>query len=128
MKNKIHYYLRFVLAYTHEEIKGIVVLFLLMGIYVLCYIGNEYYSKEQERLEFNPVVWEANYKLISPKSGGRESEGVYFVCRRGDCAGGWHGLGLVFSDQQGFVDEFLCAGCGGLGSFIARRFAGDDSF
>ena len=75
MKNKIHYYLRFILAYTHEEIKGIVVLFLMMGIYVLYYIGNEYYSKEQERLEFNPVVWEANYKLISPKSGGRESGG-----------------------------------------------------
>ncbi len=44
-----------------------------MGIYVLYYIGNEYYSKEQEKLDFNPVAWEANYKAISPKSGGRES-------------------------------------------------------
>ena len=75
MKNKIHYYLRFILAYTHEEIKGIVVLFLMMGIYVLYYIGNEFYKKEQEKLEFNPVVWEANYQEIRPKSVGRESGG-----------------------------------------------------
>ena len=82
MKTKLMYYLRFVLAYTHEEIKGIVVLFLLMGIHVHCYIGNEYYSKEQERLEFNPVVWEANYKEIKPKSGGRESGSYKSVVRR----------------------------------------------
>ncbi|MFM6942525.1 MAG: helix-hairpin-helix domain-containing protein [Aquirufa sp.] len=61
------YYLRFILAYTHEEIKGIVVLFLMMGIYVLYYIGNENYKMEQERLEFNPVLWKANYKEIKPK-------------------------------------------------------------
>ena len=73
MKNRIHYYLRFILAYTHDEIKGIFVLFIMMGIYVLYYIGNEYYSKEQEKLDFNPVAWEANYKAISPKSGGKES-------------------------------------------------------
>jgi len=70
MKSKLMYYLRFVLAYTHDEIKGIFVLFIMMGIYVVYYIGSEYYSKEQERLAFNPVVWEANYKEISPKSGG----------------------------------------------------------
>ncbi len=74
------YFLRFVLAYTHDEIKGILVLFGMMGLYVLYYIGNELYKKEQEKLEFNPVVWEANYKEISPKSfaarksAGRESE------------------------------------------------------
>jgi competence ComEA-like helix-hairpin-helix protein len=67
MKSKLMYYLRFTLAYTHEEIKGIIVLFFMMGVYVLYYIGNEYYSKEQERLAFNPVVWEANYKEIRPK-------------------------------------------------------------
>ncbi|MHA8074904.1 helix-hairpin-helix domain-containing protein [Aquirufa sp. HETE-40SA] len=67
MKNKIHYYLRFILAYTHDEIKGIIVLFFMMGIYVLYYIVSEYYKKEQERLEFNPVVWEANYQEIKPK-------------------------------------------------------------
>ena len=73
MKNRIHYYLRFILAYTHDEIKGIFVLFFMMGIYALYYIGNEYYSKEQEKLDFNPVAWEANYKAISPKSGGFKS-------------------------------------------------------
>jgi len=67
MKTKLHYYLRFILAYTHDEIKGIFVLFIMMGIYALYYIGNEYYSKEQEKLDFNPVAWEANYKEISPK-------------------------------------------------------------
>jgi competence ComEA-like helix-hairpin-helix protein len=75
MKNKIHYYLRFTLAYTHDEMKGIIVLFFMMGIYVVYYIVSEHYSKEQERLEFNPVVWEANYKEISPKSGGFKSGG-----------------------------------------------------
>ena len=54
-----------------------------MGVYVLYYIGNEYYSKEQERLEFNPVVWEANYKEISPKSfAPRKSEGNESEVRR----------------------------------------------
>ncbi len=67
MKDKIHYYLRFVLAYTHDEIKGMIVLFGMMGIYVLYYIGIEYYKKEQERLEFNPEIWEANYQEIKPK-------------------------------------------------------------
>ncbi len=67
MKNKILYYLRFVLAYTHDEIKGIIVLFGMMGIYVLYYIGSQYYKREQEKLEFNPVLWEANYQEIRPK-------------------------------------------------------------
>ena len=82
MKTKLHYYLRFILAYTHDEIKGIFVLFIMMGIYVLYYIGNEYYSKEQEKLDFNPVAWETNYKAISPKSGGRESGGKESGVRR----------------------------------------------
>ena len=73
MKTKLMYFLRFILAYTHDEIKGIFVLFFMMGIYALYYIGNEYYSKEQEKLDFNPVAWEANYKAISPKSGGYKS-------------------------------------------------------
>ncbi|MHA8097475.1 helix-hairpin-helix domain-containing protein [Aquirufa antheringensis] len=67
MKTKLMYYLRFVLAYTHDEIKGMIVLFGMMGIYVLYYIGIEYYKKEQERLEFNPEIWEANYQEIKPK-------------------------------------------------------------
>jgi len=88
MKTKLMYYLRFVLAYTHDEIKGIIVLFFMMGIYMVYYIGNEYYMKEQEKLEFNPVVLEANYKLISPKNfvprkfAGRELEGKESGVRR----------------------------------------------
>lgn len=83
MKSKIHYYLRFLLAYTHEEIKGIFVLLGMMGIYVLYYIGKEYYKKEQEKLEFNPVLWEAKYREISPKSfAARKSEGRESEVRR----------------------------------------------
>jgi competence ComEA-like helix-hairpin-helix protein len=79
MKTKLMYYLRFILAYTHDELKGLFVLFIMMGIYALYYIGNDYYKIEQEKLEFNPVLWEANYKAISPKVfvsrkfGGKES-------------------------------------------------------
>jgi competence ComEA-like helix-hairpin-helix protein len=87
MKTKLHYLLRFILAYTHDEIKGIFVLFIMMGIYVLYYIGKDYYKKEQEKLEFNPVVWEANYKEISPK---------VFVARKfGGYKSGGRGKGWV---------------------------------
>jgi competence ComEA-like helix-hairpin-helix protein len=91
MKTKLMYYLRFVLAYTHDEIKGILVLFGLMGTYVLYYIGNEYYKKEQEKLEFNPVVWEANYKEISPKSfAARKFAGREFAGKESGVRGkGW---------------------------------------
>jgi competence ComEA-like helix-hairpin-helix protein len=61
------YLLRFTLAYTHAEIKGIIVLFGMMVLYALIYIGWEWRKKEEQKLEFNPVVWEANYKEISPK-------------------------------------------------------------
>ena len=71
MKSKLMYYLRFTLAYTHAEIKGIIVLFGMMVLYALIYIGWEWRKKEEQKLEFNPVVWEANYKAISPKSGVR---------------------------------------------------------
>jgi competence ComEA-like helix-hairpin-helix protein len=67
MKSKLMYYLRFTLAYTHAEIKGIIVLFGMMVLYTLIYIGWEWRKKEEQKLEFNPVVWEANYKEISPK-------------------------------------------------------------
>ena len=80
------YYLRFVLAYTHDEIKGILVLFGLMVMYVLYYIGCEYIRKEQEKLEFNPVVWEANYKEISPKSFAARKSGGFKSGVRGK---GW---------------------------------------
>ena len=67
MKTKLMYYLRFTLAYTHAEIKGLFVLLGMMVIYVLIYIGLEWRKIEAEKLDFQPVVWEANYKEISPK-------------------------------------------------------------
>jgi competence ComEA-like helix-hairpin-helix protein len=88
MKTKLMYLLRFILAYTHDEIKGIVVLFGMMSIYVLLYIGYEWREKEAAKLEFQPVLWEANYKAISPKVfvlrkfGGSESVGYKSEIRR----------------------------------------------
>ncbi|MFM1820019.1 MAG: hypothetical protein RLZZ402_378 [Bacteroidota bacterium] len=129
MKKKIHYYLRFVLAYTHEEIKGIVVLFLMMGIYVLYYIGSEYYKKEQERLEFNPVVWEANYKEISPKSfASRKSGGNESGVRRK----GWVDYGSYKSGKSGVrrrqvaidintADSAAWVALNGIGPGFAKR-------
>jgi competence ComEA-like helix-hairpin-helix protein len=112
MKNKIHYYLRFILAYTHDEIKGIIVLFLMMGFYVLYYIGKEYYSKEQERLEFNPVVWEANYKEISPKSFASRKSG-------GNESGGWESGGRESGGNEsgGFKSEGRRKGWVDYGSY-----------
>ena len=78
MKTKLLYYLRFTLAYTHAEIKGLIVLLGMMAIYVLLYIGYEWRENEVAKLDFQPVLWEANYKAISPKSGGRESGGFKF--------------------------------------------------
>lgn len=98
MKNRIHYYLRFLLAYTHDEMKGIFVLLGMMGMYVLYYVGNEYDKKEQEKLEFNPVVWEANYKEISPKSEGREFVGNKTGVRRK----GWVDYGSYKSGGKEF--------------------------
>ena len=89
MKNRIHYLLRFTLAYTHAEIKGLIVLLGMMAIYVLLYIGYEWQEKEAAKLEFQPVLWEANYKAISPKvftsrkfGGGKESGGYKSKVRR----------------------------------------------
>lgn len=79
MKTKLLYYLRFTLAYTHAEIKGLFVLLGMMVVYVLLYIGYEWRENEAAKLDFQPVVWEANYKAISPKVfasrkfGGKES-------------------------------------------------------
>jgi competence ComEA-like helix-hairpin-helix protein len=76
------YILRFTLAYTHNEIKGLFVLLGMMAIYVLLYIGYEWRENEAAKLDFQPVVWEANYVAISPKSGGKESGGFKFGVRR----------------------------------------------
>ncbi|MFZ9160911.1 MAG: hypothetical protein ACO206_09635, partial [Aquirufa sp.] len=75
MKTKLMYLLRFTLAYTHAEIKGLIVLLGMMVIYVLIYIGYQWREKEVAKLDFQPDVWEANYKEISPKSG-RYKSGV----------------------------------------------------
>jgi competence ComEA-like helix-hairpin-helix protein len=76
------YILRFTLAYTHNEIKGLFVLLGMMVIYMILYIGYEWRENEAAKLDFQPVVWEANYKAISPKSGGKESGGFKFGVRR----------------------------------------------
>ena len=47
-----------------------------MVLYALIYIGWEWRKKEEQKLEFNPVVWEANYKAISPKVFGSRKSGV----------------------------------------------------
>jgi competence ComEA-like helix-hairpin-helix protein len=88
MKNRIHYLLRFTLAYTHAEIKGLIVLLGMMAIYVFIYIGYEWRENEVAKLDFQPVLWEANYKAISPKVftsrkfGGKESGGFKSGVRR----------------------------------------------
>jgi competence ComEA-like helix-hairpin-helix protein len=72
------YLLRFTLAYTHAEIKGLIVLLGMMVIYALLYIGYEWRENEITKLDFQPVAWEANYKEISPKSRGKEFGGYKF--------------------------------------------------
>ena len=88
MKTKLMYLLRFTLAYTHAEIKGLIVLLGMMVIYALLYISYECRENEAAKLDFQPVVWEANYKAISPKVfalrkfGGKESGGYKSEVRR----------------------------------------------
>jgi competence ComEA-like helix-hairpin-helix protein len=77
MKTKLMYYLRFILAYTHDEIKGLIVLLGMMVIYVLLYIGYEWRENEMAKLDFQPVLWEANYKTISPKMFASRNFGGY---------------------------------------------------
>jgi competence ComEA-like helix-hairpin-helix protein len=77
MKTKLMYFLRFTLAYTHAEIKGLIVLLGMMVIYALLYIGYEWRENEVAKLDFQPVVWEANYKAISPKVFASRKSGGY---------------------------------------------------
>ena len=46
MKTKLMYLLRFTLAYTHAEIKGLIVLLGMMVIYALLYIGCLLYTSD----------------------------------------------------------------------------------
>ncbi|MEY3955638.1 MAG: hypothetical protein RLZ73_92 [Bacteroidota bacterium] len=80
------YLLRFTLAYTHAEIKGLIVLLGMMAIYVLLYIGYEWREKEVAKLDFQPVLWEANYKAISPK--------VFGSRKFGENESGWRESGV----------------------------------
>ncbi len=79
---------RFTLAYTHAEIKGLIVMLGMMVVYALLYIGYKWRENESAKLDFQPVVWEANYKEISPKVfvtrkfGGKESGGYKSGVRR----------------------------------------------
>jgi hypothetical protein len=57
MKTKLMYLLRFTLAYTHAEIKGLIVLLGMMAIYVLLYIGYEWREHEAVKIDLQPVVW-----------------------------------------------------------------------
>ncbi|MFL0206127.1 helix-hairpin-helix domain-containing protein [Aquirufa sp. 2-AUSEE-184A6] len=86
MKTKLMYLLRFTLAYTHAEIKGLIVLLGMMVVYVLLYIGYEWREKEVAKLDFQPVLWEANYKAISPK--------VFGSRKFGENESGWRESGV----------------------------------
>ncbi len=108
------YLLRFTLAYTHAEIKGLIVLLGMMVIYVLLYIGYEWREKEVAKLDFQPVLWEANYKAISPKSGGRESGGFKFG---GKESGGKESGGYKSGVRRKWVDYKF----GGKESGVRRK-------
>ena len=125
------YLLRFTLAFTYAEIKGIIVLFGMMVLYALIYIGWEWRKKEEQKLAFNPVVWEANYKEISPKVfvarkfGGYESGGNESGVRRK----GWGDYGSYKSvghrKQQAIdintADSAAWVALNGIGPGFAKR-------
>jgi competence ComEA-like helix-hairpin-helix protein len=115
------YILRFTLAYTHAEIKGLIVLLGMMVIYVLLYIGYEWRENEVTKLDFQPVVWEANYKAISPK--------VFVVRKSGGYKKGWVDYGNFKSGgrrkQQAIdintADSTAWVALNGIGPGFAKR-------
>jgi len=121
MKNRIHYLLRFTLAYTHAEIKGLIVLLGMMAIYVLLYIGYKWRENEVAKLDFQPVVWEANYKAISPK--------VFVLLKSGVRRKGWVDYGSYKSGvrrkQQAIdintADSAAWVALSGIGPGFAKR-------
>ena len=131
MKNRIHYLLRFTLAYTHAEIKGLIVLLGMMAIYVLLYIGYEWQEKKAAKLEFQPVLWEANYKAISPKvfaprkfGGGKESGGYKSKVRRKWVDYGSYKLGGHRKNQAidiNTADSTAWVALNGIGPGFAKR-------
>ena len=126
MKSKLMYYLRFTLAFTHAEIKGLCVLFGMMLLYVLLYIGWEWRKKEEQKLAFNPVVWEANYKEISPKVfvarkfGGRRKGWIDY----GNYKSGGKEFGVLRKQQAidiNTADSAAWVALNGIGPGFAKR-------
>jgi competence ComEA-like helix-hairpin-helix protein len=121
MKTKLMYLLRFTLAYTHAEIKGLIVLLGMMAIYVLLYIGYEWRENEVAKLDFQPVVWEANYTAISPK--------VFVLRKSGVRRKGWVDYGSYKSGvrrkQQvidiNTADSAAWVALNGIGPGFAKR-------
>jgi competence ComEA-like helix-hairpin-helix protein len=120
------YYLRFTLAFTHAEIKGLCVLFGMMLLYVLLYIGWEWRKKEEQKLAFNPVVWEANYKEISPKVfvarkfGGRRKGWIDY----GNYKSGGKEFGVLRKQQAidiNTADSAAWVALNGIGPGFAKR-------
>ena len=115
------YLLRFTLAYTHAEIKGLIVLLGMMAIYVLLYIGYKWRENEVAKLDFQPVLWEANYKAISPK--------VFVLRKSGVRRKGWVDYGSYKSGvrrkQQAIdintADSAAWVALNGIGPGFAKR-------
>lgn len=121
------YLLRFTLAYTHAEMRGLFILLGMMVIYVLLYIGYEWQENEAAKLEFQPVLWEVNFKAISPKVfalrkfGGRE-----FGVRRKwvDYKFGGYKSGVRRKQQAidiNTADSVAWVGLNGIGPGFAKR-------
>jgi competence ComEA-like helix-hairpin-helix protein len=103
----------------------------MMVIYVLIYIGYEWREKEVAKLDFQPELWEANYKAISPKVfasrkfEGKESEGYKSGVRRK----GWVGYGSYKSGGHRKIqaidintaDSAAWVALNGIGPGFAKR-------
>ena len=115
------YFLRFTLAYTHDEIKGLIVLLGMMAIYVLIYTSFEWRENQTAKLDFQPVVWEANYKAISPK--------LFVLLKSGVRRKGWVNYGSYKSGvrrkQQAIdintADSTAWVALNGIGPGFAKR-------
>ena len=121
------YLLRFTLAYTHDEMRGLFVLLGMMVIYVLLYIGYEWQENEAAKLDFQPVLWEVNFKAISPKVfalrkfGGREFAGYKSEVRRKWVDYKFGGHKKIQSIDINTADSVAWVGLNGIGPGFAKR-------
>ena len=121
------YLLRFTLAYTHDEMRGLFVLLGMMVIYVLLYIGYEWQENEAAKLDFQPVLWEVNFKAISPKVfalrkfGGREFAGYKSEVRRKWVEYKSGGHKKIQSIDIKTADAVAWVGLNGIGPGFAKR-------